>query len=116
MSESCTLDLFAPVTGAAKRDAALAANDAAVSAGAGGDLLVARVTAHLLDRVTFTADDVAVLLDEQGVPTDLVTRRRLTSVIVNRGRTKWWTPDGYAPSHDPRRNSRPITRWRVVAV
>lgn len=106
--------LFA--SGEDKRDAALRANDARVSSGRGGDRLVAQVTRQLMDRVEFTADDVAHLLDEAGVSRDLATRRRLTSVVVNRGKGKLWEPVGYAISQDARRNARPVMRWKVRAA
>lgn len=105
------LGLFAPVSGEAKRDAAVAANDERVTRERGGDALVERVTDALLALPTFTADDVAAELDRAGVPTDLATRRRLASVVVNRGKGKLWDAAGYERSHDPRRNSRPILRW-----
>ncbi len=111
------LGLFAPVSGEAKRDAAVAANDERVTRERGGDALVERVTDALLALPTFTADDVARELDAAGVPTDLATRRRLTSVVVNRGKGKLWDAAGYERSHDPRRNARPVVRWvrRVAA-
>ena len=107
-----TLDFFAALE---KRGAAVAKADASVRKSAGGDVVVGRVMDHLMRFYqTFTGDDIAALLDEYGIGKDLATRRRLTSTIVNRGRERLWVVDGWETSHDPRRNARPIMRWRVV--
>lgn len=62
----------------------------------------------------FTADDVAELLDGEGVErTALAQRRRLVSVVINGGRHQGlWTPSGKVRSSDRRRHGREITLWR----
>lgn len=117
IGDSYSFGLFAPVpaTGEAKRDRAVEKNTERVRESVGGDALVERVTTALRQRERFTADDVAHLLDEMGVAHDLDTRRKLTSVIVNAGRNKWWKGAGYVTSTDPRRNARPVTAWERVA-
>lgn len=93
---------------------------ARVSDEVGGDDLIQRTTDRLLARCAragadhFTADNVAVLLDEQGVARDQDTRRRVVSTIIERGRKRLWTPDGYTASQDARRQGRPVTRWRLT--
>ncbi len=106
-----TLDLFAALEA---RDEAIERADARVATSVGGDALVGRVTERLVRLASFTADDVGVILDEMGVDKDQHTRRRLVGTVVNRGKGKLWTVDGYTTSHDPRRHARPVMRWRVL--
>jgi len=107
-----TLDFFAVLD---KREAAIAQADESVRKSAAGDLVVGKVIDMLVRQYeTFTGDDIAAMLDEMGVLKDLATRRRLVSTIVNRGRERLWVVDGWQTSHDPRRNARPIMRWRVT--
>lgn len=111
------LDLFAAANAA--RDAGIAAADATVSGDPEATALVQRVTQQLLNRLyeqgrtEFTADDVGGLLDGLNVATDLPTRRRLVSTIINRGKGTMWKAKGYAPS--VRRHSAPIALWALTS-
>jgi hypothetical protein len=81
--------------------------------------IVIRIQAELRTRATFTADDVAALLTEAGVPRrgpgagDI--RRRYASRIVSGGRTAGdWKPVGKVMTKDNVRSGREITRWKVI--
>lgn len=110
-------DLFAAVE---KRNEAVEVADATVTRSHGGDALVGRITQRIVADFpvgeSFTVDVVGAYLDAAGVPTDLATRRRLVSTIVNRGRGKLWVMEGYRSSADPRRNARPVAVWRRVVA
>jgi hypothetical protein len=109
-------DLFAAADAA--RDAGIATADATVSGDPEATALVERVTQQLLnrlheqDRQQFTADEIGALLDTMQVSTDLATRRRLVSTIINRGKGTMWKATGYAPS--TRRHSAPIALWQLT--
>ena len=103
-------DLFAAAK--EKRDEAIAVTISSAASKEQSALLVRRVQARLRQRMSFTADDCAALLDEEEVPRTLALRRRLSSAIINGGR-KFWYADGQVMSHDKTRNARHITLWRV---
>ena len=105
------------MSGDEKRDHALAVNDKAVTDEVGGNDLVDKVTDLVLASPTthFTSDLIASILDDENVPSDLVTRRRITSVIVIRGKRKgYWRSCGYETATDSRRNKRPVTVWEIL--
>lgn len=110
-------DLFTAVE---KRDEAIERADASVTTAHGGDALIGRITQRIVDAYpvgsTFSVDAVGRYLDDAGVPRDLATRRRLVSTIVNRGKGKLWRHVGYAASHDPRRNARPVAQWERLGA
>jgi hypothetical protein len=110
-----TLDLFAATQA---RDEAIETADASVSTSLGGDELVGRVTERLCRAypvgTRFTADVLALYLDDAGVARDQSTRRRIVSTIISRGRNKLWTMQGYTVSEDPRRKARPVALWERV--
>lgn len=112
-----TLDMFAAI---AQRDEAIARADSTVARAVGGDELVGRVTNRIIKTygagMTFSVDEVGLMLDDMQVPKDGETRRRITGTIINRGKGKLWTHDGFAVSRDPRRNARPVARWRRLDI
>ncbi len=111
------LDLFAAIE---KRDEAIEVADASVTTAVGGAALVGRITQRIVADFpvgeTFTVDVVGAYLDAAGVPTDLATRRRVVSTVINRGKGKLWVHSGYTASHDPRRNARPVAVWRRIGA
>lgn len=107
--------LFAAVE---KRDEAIEVADATIKTSVGGDALVGRITARIVQDFpvgqTFSVDVVGAYLDAAGVPRDAETRRRIAGTIINRSKGKLWRHSGYRASTDPRRNARPVAVWERI--
>ena len=108
------MDLFEAMMA---RDAAIAQADGTVEDSDFETAVVQRVTDDLLanlkasGRVQFTADLVGSILDGLNIVTDLHTRRRLVSTVINRGKGKTWRRIGSAQS--TRRHCAEIALWAL---
>lgn len=117
-----TLDLFTQEAGIQRTAEAIERADAAVATAPHGDALIAAVTGRIVamcrnaDHPYFSGDDVAVVLDQMGVARDQATRKRIVSTLINRGKGKLWTADGWMESKDARRHGRPLMRWRLLTL